>query len=96
MSFPVCAYCGSPFPGRKRSKYCNWDCYCKYRKAASLGVESYEEEEILMDPCRFNDGVRCLSQSECDQCGWNPEVAERRLARILAQMFGVEVRKNGN
>ena len=28
--------------------------------------------------CKYNEGCECDTQ-ECDKCGWNPEVAERRL-----------------
>ena len=36
--------------------------------------------------CRFNRNITCLDPSECDHCGWDPEVAEARLARIKAGM----------
>ena len=33
------------------------------------------------NPCPFNEGVGC-TREECHRCGWNPEVAAERLARI--------------
>ena len=36
--------------------------------------------------CRFNRNITCLDPRECDHCGWDPEVAEARLARIKAGM----------
>lgn len=30
--------------------------------------------------CPYNEGVACWpNQRKCPQCGWNPEVAEKRL-----------------
>lgn len=34
--------------------------------------------------CRYNMAIKCEGQPECECCGWNPEVAEDRLARIQA------------
>ena len=32
--------------------------------------------------CPFNPECRCLV-ADCDYCGWNPEVSERRLEAFL-------------
>lgn len=32
--------------------------------------------------CHFNDACRC-QVADCDYCGWNPEVSERRLEQFL-------------
>lgn len=34
-----------------------------------------------MSGCKHNQAVSC-DGGECDRCGWNPEVASRRMARI--------------
>ena len=85
-----CAWCGTLFPGRNNAKYCNTDCY---HMARAFGGSTAARPEP--DVCRFTEGVDCSQQTMCDQCGWNPEVAEKRLVRILAQMFDVEVKTDG-
>ena len=35
--------------------------------------------------CRYQQSVMC-SDRDCANCGWNPEVAEARLAEILKKM----------
>lgn len=29
--------------------------------------------------CRNNPWVKCLGHKNCEKCGWNPEVAEKRM-----------------
>lgn len=29
--------------------------------------------------CRNNPWVKCLKKKKCEKCGWNPEVAEKRM-----------------
>lgn len=36
--------------------------------------------------CIYNRNIQCLDPSQCSRCGWDPEVAEARLARIKAGM----------
>lgn len=38
--------------------------------------------------CRYNDGVYCRGAEDerCAGCGWNPEVAERRKAKLYGKM----------
>lgn len=33
-------------------------------------------------PCTFNRNIQCNSQGNCDRCGWNPVVSEKRLEKI--------------
>lgn len=33
--------------------------------------------------CKWNKGVDCIDQSQCDQCGWNPAVAGKRLQQFI-------------
>ena len=35
--------------------------------------------------CKWNEGVECVDLSQCDRCGWNPVVAQRRLCAFLHQ-----------
>ena len=41
------------------------------------------EEKKRADACVFSDamGLKCLSNApnKCEKCGWNPEVAKRRV-----------------
>ena len=39
--------------------------------------------------CPFNDALDCPDQ-KCCKCGWNPVVAERRLAKIKEEMNEVD------
>lgn len=36
--------------------------------------------------CIYNRNIQCLDPTQCSHCGWDPEVAEARLARIKAGM----------
>lgn len=40
-----------------------------------------------MCKCDFNDYVEC-ERKKCSECGWNPEVAQKRLEAIIAKMTG--------
>ena len=37
--------------------------------------------------CPFNEECRC-QVADCDYCGWNPEVSERRLEAFLQKKTG--------
>jgi len=34
-----------------------------------------------LSECKYNLGVDCKDQSTCASCGWDPEVAQRRIQR---------------
>ena len=55
-------------------------------------IETEEGEKTVFGySCQFNDGVGCHPKKHhCESCGWNPEVAKERLARICFEM-GVDV-----
>ena len=36
-------------------------------------------------PCPRNIAVECADQTQCARCGWNPKVAEKRLANIIEE-----------
>lgn len=38
--------------------------------------------------CRHNENIQC-QDARCNECGWNPVIAERRLKRILKRL-GIE------
>lgn len=33
--------------------------------------------------CIYNRNINCLDPSQCHRCGWDPDVYEERLTRIL-------------
>lgn len=39
-------------------------------------------------PCPHNEGVMCAHTADCENCGWNPEVAERRKEKIYENLCG--------
>jgi hypothetical protein len=40
-----------------------------------------------MYKCDFAENVEC-EKKKCSTCGWNPEVAQKRLEAIIAKMTG--------
>lgn len=87
MPVICCAWCGTPFPGRGRSKYCNLDCY---RKARKENISNPKHVEVCLNACQYNEGVYCFPIGGCSKCGWNPEVARKRSERIEAELLGAE------
>lgn len=55
-----------------------------------MELEYYKVEKQQKGPftCPYNEACRC-SQMRCKACGWNPEVAQKRSAKILKN-HGVE------
>ena len=47
-----------------------------------LTPEEMKERLDRQGLCRYNSGVECDTQSKCANCGWRPEVAERRKAEL--------------
>lgn len=48
------------------------------------------DDKIDRETCFFNRGVKCVHaetapNSQCRRCGWNPEEAERRKAKLRAK-----------
>lgn len=43
--------------------------------------------------CRFNEGCHCDIPT-CGCCGWNPEVAKRRLEEWLRKI-GIDMKEDG-
>ena len=37
------------------------------------------------DSCCFNKLVECRSQTNCERCGWNPEVSKKRIKHLRKQ-----------
>ena len=49
-----------------------------------------EDNEISYPACKYNEGVCCWPQNNCQHCGWYPPVANARLESICSTM-GVTV-----
>lgn len=37
-------------------------------------------------PCPNNGAVICPDHSQCGKCGWNPQVAEKRLDAVIEEL----------
>lgn len=37
---------------------------------------------MLLEVCKFDKGACYVGASRCDRCGFNPEVAERRIEKL--------------
>lgn len=90
MEVRRCAYCGEFFKARPGRRFCSWACYSKERVQDACKPKPIQKKETVAAACQFNEGVICYPAGECSNCGWNPAVAERRLASILAQLLGCE------
>ena len=73
-----------------------------YKKHSPRG-ESWEENEKddqTEHACKFNFGVTCtlrdshgrIIDRNCDTCGWNPDVAQERLA-AFCKKYGIQLPK---
>lgn len=53
---------------------------------------SYERKLPLPDLCRYNDGVVCerYAHYNCHRCGFSKKVHDKRVAKIRAELNGVE------
>lgn len=62
-------------------------CGCHGRGLGKL----YDDHEWTKDPtgrfwnCRYRENVQCGDRN-CENCGWNPKVAEARSRKILVSM----------
>ena len=74
-----CIECGARIETKHKGRlYCNQLCQEKYRWRKRQ-KPTHEREGRM---CRFgNEGLVC-DQIGCDSCGWNPEVAARRIEKI--------------
>ena len=41
-------------------------------------------------PCKYTDKIECCDQ-QCANCGWNPDVAKKRIARWKKECDIVEI-----
>ncbi len=90
----ICRYCGKEFnvmPCQASQKCCSVHCAQAYRRREEEAM--YDHSQIWerdkgdkrMWVCPYTQNVTCFSR-RCTKCGWNPEVAERRLEAIRKKM----------
>lgn len=61
-----CSYCGKQFTSKwYNARFCCEECRNKSRAGAHQ--------------CPHNVAVFCDGETSCSACGWNPEVAKRRM-----------------
>lgn len=81
----TCAVCGKVKQVTRRDyvgTYCSRSCAAKAREAKKETVRL----KSTGGRCVYNPiGVNC-DFLECENCGWNPEVAQARLERIMEGM----------
>lgn len=86
MVIVQCKYCGKEIVAKSvYRQYCDSKCYEKFRwqRIKHTKPNSSTEESLV---CRFGiSGIECPKKN-CSKCGWNPEVYERRLAKIRADL----------
>jgi hypothetical protein len=58
---------------KKGQVYCNKSCRTSFF--------ADKNKLRLLTLCKFNEGVECRRTS-CDNCGWHPEVIEKRIDQI--------------
>lgn len=85
MVIVQCKYCGKEIDAMRTSRqYCDSRCYEKYRwKHNVLKHKVLAIDEDLV--CLLGvAGIEC-DKKQCSKCGWNPEVAARRLEKFRAK-----------
>ena len=73
---------------RQNRMFCSANCRNKYyyRMNTSKDIMLYKKKK---NSCVHNDEVHCVEHN-CDKCGWNPAVAQKRL-----ESFSTEVEIDG-
>lgn len=71
-------------PGMSTDHHAQY-CCGNYNACATARMINTVRHEYIISVCPHNSGVDCLHEDECERCGWNPVVAERRLQHFLAK-----------
>jgi hypothetical protein len=45
-------------------------------------VEKQNRKKKTPTVCQYNDACQCITK-DCDRCGWNPKVAQKRTQEFL-------------
>lgn len=75
----ICVVCGEKgidsSSGRNR-KFCSKQCADTYwNRMRRGGYKGYQA-------CKYNGGISCIVE-DCENCGWNPAVAEKRKEALV-------------
>ena len=72
-----CATCGKEVEGRiHNAKYCSKRCANLRANARKSRTNTFQ--------CPHNHEVTCTVQ-KCRACGWNPDVAQRRMEKLMGR-----------
>lgn len=74
----ICENCGNEF----ESRACNAK-YCSRRCANQRHEENRKAPRTFR--CPHNREVTC-EKRQCDSCGWNPDVAQRRMDKLMGRV----------
>ena len=69
-----CAVCGAKAIDRGQRQH---KIYCSESCCTKAYLRRNGQQQKIVISCRYNEGVCCDSMN-CDNCGWNPVVEERR------------------
>lgn len=73
----VCPICGKEFHKRRSNqKYCGRGC-----TMVAVNRRKTAKHRAKAKDCPYNNAVTC-ADSKCSTCGWNPDVAKQRMARL--------------
>ena len=79
-------------PERRNQQYCGRACASRSRTLPKMDAfeQPVEWVKVSEDPsdCPYAEGLNC-TERKCGTCGWNPEVAQKRLEQFL-ERIGVQ------
>lgn len=92
----TCKYCGTVKIVKSKSKigqFCSRSCKSRsqMKKPLDLSCDRKGVNHTTQYECRYNEAIICANRKKCGMCGWNPEVSQERLRRILYHREAVNV-----
>lgn len=66
-------------PGMEKRNYAQF-CGSNYHRCPTAQMLNALYARFQVHPCPNNSEVECLHPDQCRRCGWNPAVADARLA----------------
>lgn len=97
-----CEWCGKVMlltPAKKNQRFCSHSCSAQSARQNHVDTEfDWKKFRDGLYECKYYPGgeIGCTNR-QCDTCGWNPEVRERRDREIRNKMEALneEVKTNG-
>lgn len=86
-----CLFCGEEFTSRECDNRTYCSCLCSNRARGGHGYGDFDETLEWKQigrygekrwRCPYTENVSC-SMRKCGSCGWNPKVAQERLAKFM-------------